>query len=118
MAPMSYSMSFIAYKSHDGSSTMGAVINRGHLMRAEDILANDQNQVERDGIVIRKGSVGAFLASASLWCDPAAEAEQRIAAEGDILAILPALRALGLFEVFSIRDTTLRQLVETHHEPS
>lgn len=97
---------------------MAAVMDRGHLMRAEDILSEDQNQVERDGVVIRKGSVGAFLANANIWCDPTANAEQRLAAEGDILAVLPALRVLGLFEVFAIRDTALRQLVETHHEPS
>lgn len=83
-------------------------------MRAEDLLSDNQNQVERDGVVIRKGSVGAFLANANVWCDPKLDAAQRAAVEGDILALLPALRALGLFEVFAIRDTALRQLIETY----
>jgi len=83
-------------------------------MRAEDILPDHLDQVERQGVVIRKGSVGAFLANARAWCDPAADAMQRAAAERDILKALPALRALGLFEVFSIRDTALQRLVETH----
>lgn len=83
-------------------------------MRAEDILPNEQNQTERNGVVIRKGTVGAFLANAQAWRDAAAGPAQRAAAERDIIDALPALRALGLFEVFSIRDAALRHLVETH----
>lgn len=83
-------------------------------MRAEDILPDHLNQVERDGVVIRKGNVGAFLANARVWCDPATDPEQKAAAERDLLDALPALRALGLFEVLSIRDADLQRLVETH----
>lgn len=81
-------------------------------MRAEDLLPDDTNQTERDGVAIRKGTVGAFLVNAKVWCDPAAEPLQRVAAERDILAAMPALRALGLFEVLAIRDAALQRLVE------
>ena len=83
-------------------------------MRAEDILPDHLNQIERNGVVIRKGNVGAFLANAKVWCDPATEPAQRVAAERDILEALPALRALDLFEVLAIRDAALQCLVETH----
>ena len=83
-------------------------------MRAEDILNDNQNHVERDGVVIRKGSVGAFLANANIWCDQTATSEQRQRAERDMCALLPGLRAIGLFDVFSIRDEALRALIETH----
>ncbi|MCD0503463.1 hypothetical protein [Bordetella petrii] len=83
-------------------------------MRAEDILPNEQDQVERGGVVIRKGSVGAFLANAAVWGDAAADAAHRQAAEHDIIQALPALRALGLFQVFAIRDPALRRLVDAH----
>ncbi|AKC78203.1 preprotein translocase subunit SecD [Xanthomonas arboricola] len=83
-------------------------------MRAEDLLPDDQNHTERNGVVLRKGTVAAFLVNAKVWSDPAADAVQRQAAERDLLDALPALRALGLFEVLSIRDAALRRLVETH----
>ncbi|QEM82352.1 hypothetical protein [Halomonas binhaiensis] len=81
-------------------------------MQAEDMLPDGQNQVERDGVVIRKGTVGAFLVNARLWCDPTTSAQQRQKAEHDIVNALPALQALGLFDVLAIRDDALRKLVE------
>lgn len=86
-------------------------------MRAEDILADDQQQVERHGITIRKGSVGAFLANARILSDASADARLRANAERDILDALPTLQALGLFEVFAIRDAALAQLVENAQAP-
>lgn len=83
-------------------------------MRAEDILPENQNTFQfPDGTVIRKGTVGAFLANARIWSDPATPAEQRAAVERDMLDALPALRALGLFDVMAIRDEGLQDLVET-----
>jgi hypothetical protein len=84
-------------------------------MRAEDLLPDHQNKFQfPDGTMIRKGTVGAFLVNAKVWCDPAAEPAQRAGAECDLLEALPALRALGLFEVLSIRDDALRNFVEMH----
>jgi hypothetical protein len=83
-------------------------------MRAEDILPDQQNQAELSGVVVRKGTVGAFLANAKVWCEAGTDVAQRHAAERDLLDALPALRALGLFDVLSIRDAALRRLIETH----
>ena len=68
-------------------------------MRPEDVLPDDVNRGEINGVSIRKGSVGAFLANARILADPAASAEDRAAAERDLVALLPAMRALGLFDV-------------------
>jgi hypothetical protein len=81
-------------------------------MRAEDLLPDDVNQGQFNGVTVRKGSVGAFLVNARVLSDPAAPAESRAAAERDILAALPALRAIGLFDVLQVRDERLRVLVE------
>lgn len=81
-------------------------------MQPEDLLADDQNHVQRDGIVVRKGSVGAFLANASVLADPHAAAAAGAAAERDLLALVPALRAIGLFDVFAARDPALQRLIE------
>ncbi|MGE7956122.1 hypothetical protein ACQKQA_05885 [Pseudomonas sp. NPDC089530] len=79
-------------------------------MRAEDLLPNHLDHGDFNGTRVRKGTVGAFLISARLWLDPGTPAEHRRAAEEDLLAALPALRALGLFELMRLRDPALRAL--------
>lgn len=81
-------------------------------MRAHDILPDHADEVQIHGTTIRKGSVGAFLANAVALRDPAATAAAREVALGDIEAALPALRALGLFDVLEIRDPQLRAFVD------
>ncbi|GGP27950.1 hypothetical protein [Silvimonas amylolytica] len=82
-------------------------------MRAEDLLPDEQNRIELAGTVIRKGTVGAFLMNAAVWLDPHAGVVNRSQAEADLQAALPALRALGLFEVLEVRDAALRQWLAT-----
>jgi hypothetical protein len=83
-------------------------------MKAQDMLPDGQNRIERNGTVIRKGTVGAFLVNVKLWSDAAAEAGQRADAERDIVEALPALRELGLFDVLDVRDDRLRALIDAH----
>jgi hypothetical protein len=73
-------------------------------MRAADILPGHRNEATLNGIMIRKGTVGAFIANARVWLDPLTPANERAAAENDIVDALPALRALGLFDLLEIRD--------------
>lgn len=82
-------------------------------MRAKDFLPDHVNEGERDGIVIRKGTVGAFIVNAKVWSDPTTDPAKRAVAERDIIEAVPALLALGLFDVVAIRDTALQHLVET-----
>ncbi|AUG42024.1 hypothetical protein CXP47_19780 [Pseudomonas chlororaphis] len=81
-------------------------------MRAEDLLPDQLNHGDFNGTRVRKGTVGAFLINARLWADPGTSAQQRRIAEEDLLAALPALRALGLFELMQLRDPALRALCE------
>ncbi|WP_158934394.1 hypothetical protein [Burkholderia sp. S171] len=83
-------------------------------MRAADILPDDTNVVMLNGVSVRKGTVGAFLANARVWVDPLTPASQRTEAEHDIVDGLPALRALGLFDLLEVRDPDLRALVDSH----
>ncbi|MBB5369391.1 MULTISPECIES: hypothetical protein [unclassified Janthinobacterium] len=80
-------------------------------MRAEDLLPDEQNQGQFNGLTVRKGTVGAFLLNARSWLDPASSADQRKDAERDIVEALPALHALGLFDLLQVRDAKLRELV-------
>jgi hypothetical protein len=83
-------------------------------MRAEDRLPDAINESLIDGIRVRKGTVAAFLANAKVWCDRTSCDEARIIAERDIVDALPALRALGLFEVLCVRDDRLRAFIDAH----
>jgi len=83
-------------------------------MRAADILPDHVNDSTFNGISVRKGTVGAFLANARVWADALTPANERTAAENDIVDALPALRALGLFDLLEIRDPGLRALVNSH----
>jgi len=80
-------------------------------MRPQDILPDDHDHVRRGALTIRKGSVGAFLANARMLADPQASPAARSAAEADLQALVPALQALGLFEVFTVRDPKVAALV-------
>ena len=81
-------------------------------MRPEDILPDHANQGVFDGVTIRKGTVAAFLANARTWLDAATSQPERAAAERDMREALPALRALGLFEVLAPSDARLRDFVD------
>jgi len=80
-------------------------------MRAQDILPDDVNQSDMNGTTVRKGTVGAFLVNARAWCASATSDADRREAEQHMLEALPALHALGLFEVLAIRDERLRTLL-------
>ncbi len=81
-------------------------------MRADQILPDDIDHGQFQGVTIRKGTVAAFLVNARTWADARANADERAAARAQITQDLPALRALGLFEVLEIRDERLRALVD------
>ena len=83
-------------------------------MRAEQLLPDHLNQVNLNGTTVRKGTVGAFLANARVWTDRDADSTARSGAEADMRDALPALRALGVFDVFEIRDAQLRAWIDAH----
>ncbi|WP_213761631.1 hypothetical protein [Caballeronia sp. dw_19] len=83
-------------------------------MRAADILPDHLDDGTFNGVSVRKGTVGAFLANARVWANPLTSANERTTAENDIVDALPALRALGLFDLLEIRDAGLRVLVDSH----
>lgn len=85
-------------------------------MRAEDVLPDQQNQGQFNGVTVRKGTVGAFLANARLWLDEAGSVDDKAIAERDIVDALPALHALGLFDIVQVRDLALRKLVSAATE--
>jgi len=81
-------------------------------MRAEQLLPDHVDQVTINGTAVRRGTVAAFLANARVWTDRASTEAAHAAAAADIVAALPALRAVGLFDVLEIRDVRLREWID------
>lgn len=82
-------------------------------MRADDMLKDDQHNRDFGGINVRKGTIAAFIANARVIANPDASDDDIATARADILNAVPALRAVGLFEVMSIRHERVRSLVDT-----
>lgn len=81
-------------------------------MRADQILPDDASHAEFEGIQVRKGTVAAFIQNAKSWSDPSSDDVTREAAGNEIQNALPALHALGLFDVLEVRDARLRAFLK------
>jgi hypothetical protein len=64
-----------------------------------------------DGAVSETDALTDFVVHAQLMLDPATPEPVRRLAEPRLLGLLPTLRALGVFELFAIRDPALAALV-------
>lgn len=53
-----------------------------------------------------------FVVHAQLMLDPFTPEALRREVEPQLLSALPALRALGVFDLFEVRDPALRRLIE------
>ena len=83
-------------------------------MRAEELLPETLNHSDFGGVTVRKGTVGAFLINARAYLDAQTAPEQRAQAESHMAEALPALRALGLFDVFQAADPALQDFIARH----
>lgn len=83
-------------------------------MQAQDVLPDGQDFALINGRTLRKGSVGAFLTNVRVLEDAGASADDRQSARHDLLALVPTLDALGLFDVFELRSPSLRAEVARH----
>ena len=79
--------------------------------RPEDVLPDAQDRAEFDGVNVRKGTIAAFIQNAKLWLDPTGDVAQKKELAQELVRMTPALRALGVLDIFEPRDATLRQLI-------
>jgi hypothetical protein len=66
--------------------------------------------------MVAEEALMSFVACAHTMLDPMTPEAQRRAVEPRLLAQLPTLRALGVFELFDIRHEALRRLVDDELE--
>jgi len=116
MAETRYRLAFIPETGRARTPKLASflLLQEAIAMQAQDMLPDHINQAEIGGTTIRKGTVAAFLANARVWTDPEASENARAEVEMDMLEALPALRAVGLFDVLDIRDAALRAWVAAH----
>lgn len=79
--------------------------------RPEDVLPDGVERADVAGLTVRKGTVAAFLQNVRSWSDPATAGVDRDALARELVATVPALEALGVFDVFAVRDPALRALL-------
>lgn len=81
-------------------------------MRAEDILPDNINQRTESGVTVRKGSVAAFMANVRIMQQSRPKDLEYVLAWQHMMELLPGLLALGVFEIFEIRDEGIRGQIE------
>lgn len=81
-------------------------------MRPEQVLPDAVNHTDIGGVRIRKGTVAAFVNNARAWSVASGDAKAEL--EQEMLEAQPALRLLGIFEVFELRGDKLRAWAEHH----
>jgi hypothetical protein len=81
-------------------------------MKAHDVLPEGVDALERNGKVLRKGSVAAFIANVKALEASDTPPDARLAAEADLRELVPVLVEVGVFDVFEVRSPRIWALVE------
>src|ERR1700722_20710132 len=89
-------------------------------VRAEQLLPDDQNFAELNGITVRKGTMGAFLANLRILSGMTGDAPGREAILEQLRLGIPTMRENGLFELFTFRSPELAEAIgiELSRDPS
>lgn len=81
-------------------------------VRPEDILANDINQVERNGVLIRKGTVAAALANIDLLEANTSSDADKQAAITALKELADALLATGICKHVTWKNPQVQEILE------
>jgi flavocytochrome c len=77
----------------------------------EHLLPDDKNFAEVNGITVRKGTMGAFLANLRILSSMPRDAPNREAIVEQVRQALPTMRENGLFELFTFRSPDLAEAI-------
>jgi hypothetical protein len=80
-------------------------------IRPEDVLPDGVNATTYAGIDVRKGTVAAFVANAEQLERLSPDDARRPALEGQLRALAPALRAVGVLDVFTPRSPAIAAIL-------
>jgi hypothetical protein len=77
----------------------------------EDVLADGADGTMINGTYVRKGSIAAFILNAKLLSGVASDSPEFRTIAAQIRSLKPALDALDLFEVFTVRDPRVVEIL-------
>ena len=82
--------------------------------KPEDILADNQNFVIRNGQTIRKGTMAAAIANAEIFESPEASEEQKLAALDAIQDLAQSLINFGFNRFLSWKNPKIQQIMDKY----
>jgi hypothetical protein len=76
---------------------------------AEDILSDGNNYLDKDGLLLRKGTVAAAIANAKLYLEDRVNNKINLK---EIQNLNSSLKAIGLYDVLTWKDEELKELLD------
>jgi len=83
-------------------------------IKPEDILPDDKNFAELNGITVRKGTVAASLANAEILESTTATEKEKTEALECIKKLIPALVALGLTKHLHWKNPIIQTMIDEY----
>jgi len=80
-------------------------------VRPEDVLPDDVSRKVMNGVIVRKGSVAAFVANAKALDALAPTTSEYAEIATQLQALAPAVAAAGVFDVFELRSAEIAKIV-------
>jgi hypothetical protein len=81
-------------------------------IRPQDVLPDEVDNTLMDNVQVRKGTVAAFVANAKLLETLPPDAPDRPAVEAQLRALVPGVRAVGVFDVLAPRSPAIAALID------
>lgn len=81
-------------------------------VRAEDFLPDDVSSREFNGVVVRKGSMGAAIANAKILASPKSTVQEKEAAKEMLKELAPALVAIGVHEHLTWKNPEIQKIFD------
>jgi hypothetical protein len=80
-------------------------------VRPEDLLPTGVDSGVINGVEVRKGSVAAFVANAKRLNELEPTSQEYVEVLTQLQQLVPALRAVGVFDVFTPRSPALAEII-------
>jgi hypothetical protein len=90
---------------------MEVPMSEARAVRPEDVLPDEVDVGTMNGVSVRKGTIGAFVANVKLLdaLDPTDPGYQEVVDQ--LRALVPAVRAVGVFDVLAPRSPVLAKII-------
>lgn len=81
-------------------------------MKPSDVLPDSINSVQKNGLTIRKGTIGAFTVNLEILEKAQEGDEEYREAEADLLSLVPALKELRFFDFYDLKSERAKKIIQ------